>query len=88
MKPGIILWNPDPLKVNSLPDLFPLPFSPVHKHLKFSTVFGTSPPKRPKTIFPYDYPSTSMPKKTLFEMAMPSSFVSFLLGSLAKNLLP
>ena len=39
------------LKVSCFPDL-PLPFLPVHKALKFSTVFGTVAPYSPKTTRP------------------------------------
>jgi hypothetical protein len=37
---GITLWNSDPFKWIGFP-LFPIPFSPVHRHLKFSLVIGT-----------------------------------------------
>ena len=63
INPGIILWKLDPLKWSGFP-YFPTPFSPVHKALKFSTVFGTVSPKSPKTILPYGYPSISTSKKT------------------------
>lgn len=39
------------LYVSCLPD-FPFPFSPVQRALKFSTVFGTALPYKPKMIRP------------------------------------
>ena len=50
-KSGIILWNLDPLKCNGFPN-FPVPFSPVHRHLKFSAVFGTSEEYNSMTTLP------------------------------------
>ena len=38
-----------PLKCSFLPDL-PVPRSPVHRHLKFSAVLGTTSASRPITI--------------------------------------
>ena len=43
-----------------------LPFSPVQRARKFSTVLGTVSPKRPTTILPARMLSMSMSKNTLF----------------------
>jgi hypothetical protein len=53
----MILWNGDPAN--------PFPFSPVHKALKFSTVFGTTFPYKPKVISPAFSPSIVTPILTL-----------------------
>lgn len=41
MKSLITRWKAEPLKWRGLPDL-PIPFSPVHRHRKFSAVRGTT----------------------------------------------
>ncbi len=48
---GMMRWKMLPLKVRGLPD-WPMPFSPVHRARKFSTVFGTVLPYRPITMRP------------------------------------
>ena len=60
MKLGMILWNLLPSYVSFFP-FFPCPFSPVHRALKFSTVFGTTSPNNPKVMRPAKYPSLSSP---------------------------
>ena len=42
----------------------PTPFSPVHKHLKFSAVFGTMSARNSISIRPLDEPPIVMSKKT------------------------
>ena len=49
MKSGMQRCMVLPLKCSFLPDL-PRPRSPVHKHLKFSAVLGTTSASRPITI--------------------------------------
>ena len=73
MKPGMTRWNPDPLKCSGLPDC-PIPFSPVHKHLKFSTVLGTVSAYSSNTILPAGAPPMVMSKNT-FGFAIVSLFV-------------
>lgn len=51
MKLGMILWKTLPSYVNFLP-FFPMPFSPVQSALKFSVVFGTTSPYKPKVMRP------------------------------------
>jgi hypothetical protein len=51
MNCGMMRWKVEPLKCSGLPD-WPVPFSPVHRALKFSTVLGTVFPNKPITILP------------------------------------
>jgi len=51
MKFGIIRWKTLFLKCSLNPEE-DIPFSPVHKALKFSTVFGTVLPNNPKITSP------------------------------------
>ena len=48
---GIILWKIDPVNDSGLP-LIPFPFSPVHRALKFSAVFGVTSPNNPISTLP------------------------------------
>merc|ERR1719301_520072 len=64
MKPGMILWKVEPIKLKVFP-LRPAPFSPVHKHRKFSAVFGTTSPRNSITIRPASLPAMDMSKYTL-----------------------
>lgn len=63
MNPGITRWNELPLKWRSLPDR-PNPFSPVHKHRKFSTVLGTMSALSSISILPFGEPPIVMSKNT------------------------
>ena len=63
MKSVITLWKDDPLKCNFFP-LFPVPFSPVQRALKFSAHLGVASKNSSKTIFPSDFPFTAISKKT------------------------
>nr|AFK42615.1 unknown [Lotus japonicus] len=54
----------------------PAPFSPVHKALKFSTVFGTTWPYNPITSLPKRCLSTSISKNTLCVISGSSSIIS------------
>ena len=67
----MIRWKELPSKWSGLPDL-PMPFSPVHKARKFSTVFGTVSPKRPNTIRPPSPFSIWTSKKTLWVIVSPA----------------
>ena len=49
MKSGMQRCMTLPLKCSFLPDL-PMPRSPVHRHLKFSAVFGTTSASNAMTI--------------------------------------
>jgi hypothetical protein len=48
----------------------PTPFSPVHKHLKFSAVFGTTSARSSISMRPLDEPPIDMSKKTTGLSAM------------------
>jgi len=63
MNPGITRWKGLPLKCIILPDL-PTPFSPVHKHLKFSAVSGTTSARNSISIRPLADPPMVMSKNT------------------------
>jgi len=63
MKSEIILWNLVPLKCKALPDLV-LPFSPVHKHLKFSAVLGALSAYNSIVIRPNACPLMEISKNT------------------------
>lgn len=56
MKSVMTLWKPEFLNPN--------PFSPVHKALKFSAVFGTTSANNSKFIFPTLYPLQEISKNT------------------------
>ena len=64
MKDGITRWNGLPLKCNILPDL-PIPFSPVHKHRKFSAVRGVTSAYNVISILPLGDPPIVMSKNTI-----------------------
>ena len=57
IKSGITRWKGEPL--------YPNPFSPVHKHLKFSAVFGTTSDLSSITTLPNCSPLADMSKYTL-----------------------
>ena len=56
MNPGMTLWKDDPL--------YPKPFSPVQRALKFSAVFGTTSDLSSMTMRPMGLPLAVMSKYT------------------------
>jgi hypothetical protein len=76
MKSEIIRWNFVPLKCKGLPD-FVLPFSPVHKHRKFSAVLGALSEYSSMTIRPKACPFIEMSKNTLGFLFISFCFSTF-----------
>jgi hypothetical protein len=76
MKSEIIRWNFVPLKCKGLPD-FVLPFSPVHKHRKFSAVLGALSEYSSMTIRPKACPFIEISKNTLGFLFISFCFSTF-----------
>ena len=76
MKSEIIRWNFVPLKCKGLPD-FVLPFSPVHKHRKFSAVLGALSEYSSMIIRPKACPFIEMSKNTLGFLFISFCFSTF-----------
>ncbi len=68
----ITRWKLEPLKCSGLPSL-PMPFSPVHRALKFSAVLGTTSSYSSKVMRPAGFPPMVISKKTRLRAFLASS---------------